>query len=229
MPSGAQDLLPDGVLERPAGHPGTAAARAARSRHWSRRKPSGLGLQTPARHAASEVAERVVTQLRVVPAVLSRRPGDHSEWLSSPRTVTSPARPSARVKLGHPCADRSIQVEHRLGGVPSGRQGHDRGCDERLRHRRQVEHRLGGDRRTGADVTNAETTRSTTSSSRTTATARPATSSEANKVSTSGHRHASTLARRPTGPASTSRPYADHASLLTGVAIAPPERAIQPR
>ena len=62
-------------------------------------------------------------------------------------------------ELRQPFGDRSIQIEHRFSGVPSGRQRHDRGRDEGLGHRRQVEHRLGCDRRTGADVTDAEPTR----------------------------------------------------------------------
>jgi len=59
----------------------------------------------------------------------------------------------------HPLDDRGIQVEHRLAAVARGRQRHDRGGDERLGHRRQVEHRLRCDRRAAADVTDAEPTR----------------------------------------------------------------------
>jgi hypothetical protein len=62
-------------------------------------------------------------------------------------------------ELRHPYDDRSIQIEHRLAGVPSGRQQHDRRRDERLGHRRKVEHRLGSDQVTGADVTDSESTR----------------------------------------------------------------------
>ena len=153
-----QDLLPDGGLERRARDPGQQQPEQLEPGIGVREHRTRLRLQPPARQAASELAEGVVAELRVVPAVVR----DVGETARVAHQV--PGRDLAfptvgQRELGHQVDDRSIQVEHRYAGVPSRRQRHDRGRDEGLGHRRQVEHRLGRDRGTAADVTDAEPTR----------------------------------------------------------------------
>ena len=157
-PEWGQDLLPDGVLERRARGPGQQQPEKLEPGIGVGERRAGLRLQPPARQAASELAEGVVAELRVVPAVV-RDVGETARVAQQTPGCDLPCPTVGQRELRHPFDDRSIQIEHRFAGVPSGRQRHDRGRDEGLGHRRQVEHRLGCDRRTAADVTDAEPTR----------------------------------------------------------------------
>ena len=154
-PERGQDLPPDGLLERRARDPGQQQPEELEPGVGVGERRAGLRLQPPARQAARELAEGVVAELRVVPAVL--RDVGETARVAQQTPGCDLRRPAVgQRELGHPVGDRGIQVEHRSAGVPSGRQRHDRGRDEGLGHRRQVEHRLGRDRRTAADVTDAE-------------------------------------------------------------------------
>ena len=157
-PEWGQHLLPYGVLERRARDPGQQQPEQLEPGIGVGERRAGLRLQPPARQAAGELAEGVVAELRIVPAVV-RDIGKTARVAQQPPSRDLPLATVGQRELGHPFDDRSIQVEHPLAGVPGGRQRHDRGRDEGLGHRRQVEHRVGGDRRTAADVTDAEPTR----------------------------------------------------------------------
>ena len=157
-PEWGQHLLPDGVLERRTRGPGQQQPEKLEPGVGVGERRAGLRLQPPARQAASELAEGVVAELRVVPAVV-RDVRETARVAQQTPGRDLPCPTVGQRELRHPFDDRSIQIEHRLAGVPSGRQRDDRGRDERLGHRRQVEHRLGCDRRTGADVTDAKPTR----------------------------------------------------------------------
>ena len=156
-PEWDEDLPTHGVLERRAGDSRQQQPKQLVPRVRVGEGRAGLGPQPPARQAARELAEGLIVELGIVPAIV-RDVRKTARVAQQTPGRDLPCPPVRERELRHPVDDRRIQVERRNRVVPSRCQRHHRSRDERFGHRRQVEHGLGRDRLTGLDVTDAEPT-----------------------------------------------------------------------